>query len=97
MGVPVGAALGARPGGVFPGCPRAGAQLDAHIPRAGVAGALSRQPRRGGVIAAPLAAVEMGAVGLHGAVCSWRFFYFVSPRAGYKQEQLKKEINSSGK
>lgn len=98
MGVPVGAALGARPGGVFPGISHAGAQLDTHIPRAGKAGALSRQPRRGGgVIAAPLGAVEMGAVGLHGGVCSWRIFYFVSPRVGYKHEQLKKEMNSSGK
>lgn len=78
MGVPVGAALGARPGGpggrVFPGFPRAGAQLDAHVPCAGGAGALSRQPRRGGRISAPLDAVEMGAVGLHGGVFSWSFF-----------------------
>lgn len=101
MGVPVGAALGARPGGpggrVVPGVPRAGAQLDAHVAGAGVAGALCGQPGRGGAIAAALGAVQVGALGLHGGLCSWSFFWFVSPRAGYKRERFKKEINNSAK
>lgn len=74
MGVPVGARPGGPGGRVFPGFPRGGAELDAHIPCAGVAGAFSRQPGRGGVIAAPLDAVQVGAAGLHGGVCSWSFF-----------------------
>lgn len=48
MGVPVGAALRARPGGsggrVCPGIAPAGAQLDADVAGAVLAGALSRQP-----------------------------------------------------
>lgn len=95
MGVPVGAALGAGSGGSggrgVPGLAR-GAELDAHI-AAGLAGALCRA----GAIAAALGAVQAGTVCLHGAVCSWGFSQLVSPRAGYKQEQLRKERNSSAK
>lgn len=76
--MPVGAALGACPGcsGV-PGFSR-GAELDAHIAAAGLAGALCRA----GAIAAALAALQAATVGLHGAECSWSCFQLVSPTAG---------------